>query len=49
MKTSTSKFAIAILAIALIGSSVALTATSAEARPGKGTKGVSGMDLGSGR
>ena len=59
MKTISRKFAVASLAIAVIGFAFALTtvsATPAEAKSSKnqagntgGTKGVSSMDLGSGR
>jgi hypothetical protein len=64
MKTIIKKFTIGLLAVALVGGIICVTATSIDAgsdkktktsttgsstRGGGGTKGVSSMDLGSGR
>jgi len=63
MKTVATRLAIAVLAVALVGGMISVTATAVDAgdkktkttttssgtRGGGGTKGVSSMDLGSGR
>lgn len=51
MKTIAKTFAITSLAVALVGTTVNLTTTPAEAGPkfSSGSKSLSGTDLGSGR